>query len=223
VNALAPAEPVELTIALEGEGTKIAKDRWLTSFGVRALPAEGGLYELAEPALACVDVGDVFRWSEGDGRIEIVRPSGHRTIRLVVTPEDQAVLAVIRGARASPVEIVPSAYLIDVPPDADVWRLEAALRDAGDRGSLRWAWAAAGPDLIVDLFAAMVAADAATRRSIAFRRWVKPVATAVVVGACCGVAGASAAPVWARAAGTVVALAWVAWAIRSMFRERRRS
>lgn len=105
----------------------------IRSEGIWVLPVAGepDVFEVDNiPFYACVAIGDRIRAVEQDGELrpqEMVRSSGHGTVRVVAEAEQLADMRRFAASCNCESELGDRMIAIDVPPTADWARLQAEL------------------------------------------------------------------------------------------------
>jgi Domain of unknown function (DUF4265) len=151
--AAQPLPPVSAGVPVDADGTPLALVRAPTEYSsasardeeLWARPAGDGLYRLRSVPLTAngVNRGDlvrcVDRQEELPSLVEVVERSGHRTLRLNLSPGvDSATLVESMPAELSLIRISEEALCVDVHPEDDYELVAAHLDELADLGVLTW-------------------------------------------------------------------------------------
>lgn len=132
---LAPGESeddlVELKLVFAQGEVPIDENSWMTSVSVFAIPLPGSLYGIRSAPLTRLAWGDVVRVGRRRRVGEVVSRSGHRTLRVLFSDDDNGPsLEAIERAGGRPEPCSQRMFLVDVPPSARVDIIADALAQA---------------------------------------------------------------------------------------------
>jgi hypothetical protein len=211
------ADLAPLEVRATGDGWKVSKTEYVLGYQLFGLPLGGDRFAIRGGYAAFANWGDIVRYTGPTDALEIVEPSGHVTVGLLVPPqatpaEIEAVVGDLRWLGSRPEHAAGRFWLVDVPPDVDRAAVQTRLERHRRQYGVDWR-EAEGTDLLPWLWAETLASRPLSTRvydrlKILWAGVVLPVAATVLVSAAAAATANGRLPVWAKL---------IAWAVLAFF------